>query len=522
MVDTLLYQGSTIGELIIVALGQFRHRVAFKDAGRAVTFGELEVMIGSAVARLEVLGVRKGDAVAQIASNATELFAIWAACYIQGYRSVTLQGSSSINDQIYAVEDSEAAILIVDDEHLSIGIEINKAIGSKLEVKSHQAGNGEIGSFWAGAIEPRVPLMTDVNPEDVIRLAYTGGTTGLPKGVMTSSRSLACAAMHYMATQPWEEQIKYLCASPMSHGGGTIMLPVFLKGGCTILQKKFDAGDVIRAIEHEGVTSMMVVPTMLYALLDHPSISGANLTSMRRILYGAAPTSPTRLREALRIFGPVFIQSYGQTEAPATVLILSREDHLSGEDNRLESAGTPYPGISVRLLDDDCKVVPRGQIGEICVRGPLVMSGYWKKPDLTEEALRGGWLHTGDLAYQDERGYFFIVDRKKDMIISGGFNVYPKEIENALTLHPAVASAAVIGVPDEKWGEAVKAFVVLRPDKNASSEELIAFTKELKGSMKAPKTVDLVKVLPLTNLGKVDKKALREPYWKGAARQVNG
>ncbi|UVO35765.1 AMP-binding protein [Bradyrhizobium arachidis] len=522
MLDQRLYQGSTIGELIIVALRQFKNRTAFKDEKRVVTYGELEIMIGRAAARLEELGVRKGDAVVQVASNATELFAVAAACYIQGYRSITLLASSSINDQIYAVEDSEARVVIVDDDHICNGIQIKIALADKIQVKSHQAGSGEVGSFWGGASHPKLPLTTDVNPEDIIRQNYTGGTTGAAKGVMTSSRSLVCSALHYMATQPWERSIKYLCASPMGHGGGTVILPVFLKGGCTVLHKRFDAGDVIRAIEQEGITSTVVVPTMLYALLDHPNILSANLTSIRRILYGAAPISTSRLREALRIFGPVFIQSYGQTEAPSTVLILSQEDHLTDDGKRLETAGLPYPGICVRLFSDDCKPVPQGEIGEICVRGPLVMSGYWKKPELTEEALRGGWLHTGDLAYQDEYGYFVIVDRKKDMIISGGFNVYPKEVENALMMHPAVASAAVIGIPDEKWGEAVKAVVVLRPGHTASSRELLAFTKELKGSVQAPKSVDFVETLPLTTLGKVDKKALRTPYWKANTRQVNG
>lgn len=522
MIDQQLYEGSTIGELIIVALRHFKDRVAFKEASRTVTYGELEKMIASAAAKLQALGVQKGDAVVQVAGNITELFAVWAACYVQGYRSITLQATSSINDQIYAVKDSEAAVLIVDDDHIRNGVEIRDAVGDKLKVKSHQAGGGQVGSFWAHAIEQRLPLTTNVKPSDVVRLAYTGGTTGAPKGVMISSGSLVCCSLLYMATQRWERNLKYLCASPMSHAGGTIMLPVFLKGGCIVLQKKFDPEKVIEAIEQEGITMMMVVPTMLYALLDHPSISSANLKSICRILYGAAPISPTRLREALRLFGPVFIQSYGQTEAPNTVLVLSQDDHLTDDDKRLESAGIPYPGVCVSLLDDNCEPVPQGMIGEICVRGPLVMSGYWKKPELTEEALRKGWLHTGDLAYQDKHGYFFIVDRKKDMIISGGFNVYSKEVETTLTMHPAVESAAVIGIPDEKWGEAVKAVVVLRPGEKTSPEELIAFAKGLKGSVKAPKSIDVVNALPLTSLGKVDKKALRAPYWKGNTRRVNG
>lgn len=521
MIDLELYQGPSLGELCIIALQKFKDRVALKDGSRAITYRQFEVMIARAAARLEGLGVRKGDAVAQIAGNSIEVFSIWVACFIQGYRSVPLPAVASINDQTYAVKDSEAVVVIVDDEHVRNGIEIRSAVGGKLQVKSHQAGNGEIGPFWSDAIKPKLTLTTDVNPADVLMMAYTGGTTGVPKGVMVSSRSLVSDYMHQMAAYPWEREIKNLIASPITHAAGTTLVPVLLKGGCTILHENFDAGEVIRAIEEEGITMMMVVPTLLYALLDHPDISSANLKSMRRIHYGAAPISPTRLREALRVFGPVFIQGYGQTETRG-VLTLSQEDHLTDDDKRLASAGMPYPGVCVSLLDDRCQPVPRGEIGEICVRGPGVMAGYWKKPDLTEEAICGGWLHTGDLAYQDEQGYYYIVDRKKDMVLSGGFAVFPKEVEDALTTHPSVATAAVIGIPDEQLGEAIKAFVVLRPGRKASPDELIAFATELKGPVKAPKSVEVVEVLPLTDVAKVDKKALRAPYWKGTTRRMNG
>jgi fatty-acyl-CoA synthase len=217
----------------------------------------------------------------------------------------------------------------------------------------------------------------------------------------------------------------------------------------------------------------------------------------------------------------VLMQSYGQSECPSNITVLTQDDHMRPEPDILTSAGKPYPNVTVRLLNDEDKPVNRGEVGEICIRSPLVMDGYWKQPELTAETMRNGWLHTGDMAYQDPKGYFHLVDRKKDMIISGGFNVYPKEVENLLTTHPAVAAAAVIGVPDDKWGEAVKAVVVLRPGREVDAETLKSLVRESKGAVNTPKSVDFVDALPLTVLGKPDKKALRDRYWQGRARSVN-
>ncbi len=238
------------------------------------------------------------------------------------------------------------------------------------------------------------------------------------------------------------------------------------------------------------------------------------------LLYGAAPTSPARLREALDVFGPVMIQIYGQTEAPAAILQLSRLDHLIGDDI-LSATGRPFPGIRVRLLDDEGREVPRGSAGELCVRGPLVMAGYLNAPEETNAALSGGWLHTGDIARQDARGFFHLVDRKRDMIVSGGFNVYPREIEDCIAMHPAVSTVAVIGVPDEHWGEAVKALVVLRAGAQASDREIKDFVKQRQGATNAPKSIDFVENFPLTPLGKIDKKALKARYWSGSTRSIN-
>jgi fatty-acyl-CoA synthase len=263
------------------------------------------------------------------------------------------------------------------------------------------------------------------------------------------------------------------------------------------------------------------VPTMLYVLLDHPQLDRTDVSSLNTVYYGAAACSPTRLQEAIRRLGPIFFQYYGQAECPMAITSLKKEDHDVDDLDRLATCGRPTPWVRVRLLDEDLNEVSRGEPGEICVQGPLVMAGYWKKPAETDEALRGGWLHTGDIAREDEHGFYTIVDRKKDMIVSGGFNVFPREIEDVLALHPAVSQCAVIGVPDEKWGEAVKAIVVLRPDATVAPDELIALVKEHKGAHHAPKSVEFAAAIPLSPLGKPDKKALRAQYWGSTGRQVH-
>jgi fatty-acyl-CoA synthase len=264
----------------------------------------------------------------------------------------------------------------------------------------------------------------------------------------------------------------------------------------------------------------MLVPTMLYILMDHPKIDEYDLSSLETVYYGASAISPTRLKEAIEKFGPIFFQFFGQSECGMTISVLRKGEHDINNMDRLATCGRAVPWLNVKLLDDDLNEVPDGEPGEICVRGPLVMKGYWKKPEQTAEALAGGWLHTGDIAKKDAEGFLTIVDRKKDMIVSGGFNVFPREIEDVIGTHPAVGQVAVIGVPDDKWGEAVKAVVVLRPEQSVSEAELYELVKSRKGATHAPKSVDFVEAIPLSALGKPDKKALRAQYW-GSGRMVN-
>jgi fatty-acyl-CoA synthase len=277
-------------------------------------------------------------------------------------------------------------------------------------------------------------------------------------------------------------------------------------------------------IEEHKITSTFLVPVMIYYLLDSPRAATADMSSMETIFYGASPMSPTRLAEGIEKWGPVFYQIYGQAEAPMVVSHLKRADHDLSKPERLASCGRPSPWVQVALLDDQNQRVAEGEPGEICVRGPLVMKGYHNRPEATAEAFDGGWLHTGDVGRFDEEGFLYIVDRKKDMIVTGGFNVFPKEVEDVISAHPSVAQVAVIGVPDERWGESVKAVVVLRPDVEGSDSlatELMEAVKAAKGSVQTPKSVDFSEAIPLSAVGKPDKKELRKLYWGDTGRGVN-
>jgi len=338
---------------------------------------------------------------------------------------------------------------------------------------------------------------------------------------MGTYRSASTMTAIQMTEWQWPDEVRYLVCTPLSHAGAAFFIPTLLRGGCIVVLPGFEPAAVLEAIEKYRITAMMLVPTMLYVLLDHPDLDRRDTSSLQTIYYGAAAMSPTRLREAIERFGPIFFQYYGQAECPMTVTVLRKEEHDLTRPDRLASCGRPVPWLHVALLDDDGRPVARGTPGEICVRGPMVMQGYWHKPQQTEEAFRSGWLHTGDIATEDDEGFYTIVDRKKDMIVSGAFNVFPREVEDVLATHPAVAQAAVIGVPDDKWGEAVKAVVVCRPGHDVEPAELITLVRERKGPHYAPKTVDFAESIPLSPLGKPDKKALRAVYWQHADRQVN-
>ena len=323
-----------------------------------------------------------------------------------------------------------------------------------------------------------------------------------------------------MAEWEWPDEVRHLVCTPLSHAGAAFFVPVLLRGGSIVVVPGFDPVKVFEAIQTYRITTIMLVPTMLYILMDHPRIDEFDLSSLETVYYGASAISPARLDEAIGRFGPIFFQFYGQAECPMTITVLRKDEHTRGDLARLASCGRPVPWLHVALLDDDGNEVAEGDPGEICVRGPLVMGGYWNLPEQTAEAFAGGWLHTGDIARRDAEGYLTIVDRKKDMIVTGGFNVFPREVEDVLGTHEAVAMSAVVGAPDDKWGEAVTALVVLRPGAEVDADTLIELVKTQKGSLHAPKRIDFVDSIPLSPLGKPDKKAIRARYWDGSDRRV--
>jgi fatty-acyl-CoA synthase len=315
-----------------------------------------------------------------------------------------------------------------------------------------------------------------------------------------------------MMAGEWElsTPLRMLAATPVSHAAGGIAIPTWIKGGEFHLLPEFTPQKLLAYVQRERITATFLVPTMIYRLLDEPTLRDYDLGSLQTVIYGAAPMSPTRLAQALDVFGPVFLQIYGQSEAPNCISFLSRGSHDPNRPDRLASCGVPHANLTVALLDDKGREVMEGEAGEICLRGPHIMAGYWKRPQETEEALAGGWLHTGDIGRFDGDGFLSIVDRKKDMIISGGFNVYPREVEDAITTHPAVAACAVVGLPDAKWGEAVSAVIVPRSGQTIDAEAIIRLVRDRKGATHAPKHVFFVDQIPLTPIGKPDKKAVRK------------
>jgi fatty-acyl-CoA synthase len=365
----------------------------------------------------------------------------------------------------------------------------------------------------------------EIDPEDLVGIYYTGGTTGKPKGVMLSHRAWVYTIIIEMLDLGfgWEEVFLY--PTPLTHAGGCLMLPVLLRKGRCVIIDHFDPKLFLETIEKEKVTATFLVPTMIYVLLDYPDLKKYDTTSLRNVIYGASAIAPDRLKQALNTFGPIFSQLFGQTEAPMMISVLSREEHVVEDPERemqiLSSAGRPTFHAQIKIVDDDGNEVKRGDSGEVVVRCANIMTGYFKNPEATAETVKDGWLYTGDIAKQDEEGFLYIVDRKKDMIVSGGFNIFPREIEDVLFEHPAVKGAAAVGVPHKKWGEELKAIVVLHEGQSTSGEELIQFVKDRKGSLMAPKTVEFWDEIPLTNLGKVDKKAIRAKFWEGQERMVS-
>ncbi len=367
-----------------------------------------------------------------------------------------------------------------------------------------------------------VPQRREGRADELGFLANTGGTTGRSKGVMLTNGNWQALVSSLVASMPMKKPPVNLVAAPMTHAAGPLALASMALGGTVVVLPRFEPGDVLDAIERHRVTYMFLPPTAIYMLLAHPRVGEADLSSIEYISYAGAPMSLDRLKEAIAVIGPVMNASFGQTEAPMCVTAMPPHEHLddTGELAHPGSCGRPNLLSIVEIMDDDGNILPPGERGEIVVRGPLVMAGYYRNPEATAEVSTFGWHHTGDIGVRDEAGWFYVVDRKKDMIISGGFNIYPAEVEQALMAHPAVQDCAVIGVPDEKWGEAVVAVVEPRAGATVDIDDLLAQAREALGPVKTPKRIELMASLPRTNAGKVSRAELRKAYWADAGRTI--
>lgn len=510
----------TTGTQTLRALARYPDRVAFAWDGGSITYAATRDLIGRLQAVLMRAGLGRGDRMALLTSNRVETWSAGIAAQLCGVAVTWLHPLGSLDDQLDQIADSGARVLVVDAKgFLPRGGEL----ASRASTLEHvfTIDKAEYGvDLLAAAREGASAAPRDLaSPDDEASLNYTGGTTGKSKGALRRHREYGPFASAILADFEIPDTPRYLTVAPISHVAGTKILPVLAKGGTVHMLKGFDPDAVLSAIAREKINFTLLVPTMIYVLLDHPRLGAADLSSLEYLLYGASPMSPTRLVEGIERLGPVFGQLYGQTEC-YPVSVLRKSDHDPARPELFESCGLPISTCEVGILDEDDRPVAMGEAGEICVRAPHVMREYWRRPEQTAETLKNGWLHTGDIARQDERGYMFILDRKKDMIVSGGFNIFPREVEDLLSTHPDVAMVAVLGVPDAKWGEAVSAVIVPRPGAKPDARALTELVKARKGSTHAPKSIEFVDTLPLTGVGKIDKKALRAKYWAGQTRMV--
>ena len=482
--------------------------------GRTFTYSEINERANRLAWSLINRGYAKGTRVACLQYNSNQSFELFLGMWKAGIIMVPLNTRDSVAQNMDILRDSEATALIFGSEFMDQIEQIRQVLPDVKEFICHGNHQGQIVDYESilADSDPSEPDF-DIDENDIYKIHYTSGTTGKPRGVLMTyrNRKEQIANVFMNADMLISKDEVFLHVAPLTHAAGYYSTPFYLKGAKHVILDKFDTTVLLETIEKEKVTCTLLVPTMIVMLLEHKNIHSYDLKSLQRIFYGTAPMPTSKLKEAVSVFGNIFRQNYGLTEAVQPLTHLTPEEHMldSEEDivKRLSSAGTRALGVEVRIVNENDKDIPIGQIGEIILRSPHISPGYLNLPEVTEQTYKGGWLHTGDLGYRDGGGYHYIVDRKKDMIISGGFNIYSREVEIFLDSHPSVLESAVIGAPDEKWGEIVKAFVVLKKDKDKpTDQELMDFCIE-KGltKYKVPKLIRFIGSLPKNENRKIIK-----------------
>jgi long-chain acyl-CoA synthetase len=507
---------------LLPAVERSAQKVGFIDGEYRGTYAQHLDRVARLCAALRVLGVGKADRFAVMALNSHRFLELYHAAMLGAGVVNPLNLRLAPKELEYILHDSGTRVCFVDAVFAPVIAQVRAAVGIEHVVL---LGGGDVPhdhkyEHLLEAVEPKIP--DEPEETDPVVLMYTGGTTGLPKGVLCDQRAEVLNLYHVAMATRFHDRDVYLHQIPMFHAAAmTANLAVPL-GATSVFVPMFDPAKIPVVIEKERVTVTAMVPTMVALMMNHPEFRAERLASLERLSYGASPMPLAILRRLMELQPRLDLyQGYGMTEASAILTLLEPEDHREG-GRLLESAGRAARGVVLSIQDPDGNCLPPGRTGEVCARAGNFMHGYWKKPEATEEAFRGGWYHSGDAGYLDERGYLFLVDRVKDMIVSGAENVYSTEVENAVGSHPAVAQVAVIGIPDDTWGEAVHAIVVLHAGRTATAEELIEHARRSIAGYKVPKSVEFrAQPLPLSGAMKVLKRELRAPYWEGKTRRVN-
>ncbi|MHB8573872.1 MAG: long-chain-fatty-acid--CoA ligase [Dehalococcoidia bacterium] len=509
----------------------FRGRDAVVCGDVRLTYGELDERVRRFAGALVAQGVAPGDRVGILMHNCHRYLEAYLGTERAGAVLEPLNQRLAPPELVYILNHAEATALIVDAALLHL-YEACRPDLQTVRTVIVTDGTGELGQGMVdyeqalAAAEPLTGTVRDWAEDDMVQLYYTSGTTGRPKGVMLSQRNVMANAMNMIVANRFMQDDTYLHAAPMFHlADAWACFSVTWMGGRHVFLREFSPRGVLQLIERERVTVTILVSTMINAVVNLPDVERYDLSSWRLLTFGASPMPLDRLRAAMRVLPCRLSQLYGMTEtAPLCTQLVPEDVVVDGTEHltrRLLSCGREVPGVQVRVVREDGSEVTPGEVGEIIMHGPNVMLGYWRLPEVSAETLRGGWMHSGDLATVDDEGYIYIVDRKKDMIISGGENVFSTEVEDAIYKHPAVLEAAVIGVPDERWGERVHAIVVLKEGQQLEGPALSDFCRQHIAGYKIPRSVDFVPVLPKTGSGKIQKADLRDKYWQGFERRVN-
>ncbi|WP_252502279.1 class I adenylate-forming enzyme family protein [Sporosarcina sp. Marseille-Q4943] len=486
----------TLGKFAMKSAAAYPDKVAVKDKDRSFTYREMMERVFALTAYFRESGLQKGDRVGILMANRLEHIELDVAASLTGVIKVPLNYRLHPKEHEYMLKDADVSLLIGDKALI-------EPIGTDVAVLA-------VGEEYEQAVEAHLGKrhIEEVREDELFAIMYTSGTTGNPKGVMLSHRNMISGALSLavVCDTNYDDIIGHV--APLTHGSNFLSHVAWLYGLTQVVFDKFEPEEFVNDLERERVSTIFLVPTMVNLMIQHPNFDPAKLSTLKTINMAGSAIAASKLEHALSLVGPIFAQTYGQVEAPMCITMMPKNEM----GNRLESCGRTGLFVDVKIIDDEGKEVADGEVGEIICKGSLVMQGYWNNKKATEETLRDGWLHTGDLGWKSTEGYLHIVDRKKDVIISGGVNIYPREVEEVLNVHTGVKETCVIGVPDEKWGENVVAYVVLNGTAEVTEEELIALCIENMASFKKPKEIHIVDELPKSSYGKILKRELRSKH----------